>query len=106
MVPAGLAAIILSITYTEWVFAYCNVAHGILIALGLTIALYIIAAVTGKIQRFSHCVESLALVPLYILLTSSLPWFFIPQQLLLPGVYSLIVMAFGYLGFVLGMSPG
>ncbi len=91
MVPAGLVAIILGITYTEWVFAYRDVGQGIVIALGLTIVLYIIASVTGMNQRFSHCVESVALIPLYILFTSSLPWFFIPQQLLLPGVYSLIL---------------
>jgi len=42
-------------------------------------------------QRITNCAESLALIPLYILFTSSLPWFFINQQYLLPAVYSCIL---------------
>ncbi|MBA7709571.1 hypothetical protein ES703_118492 [subsurface metagenome] len=42
-------------------------------------------------QPITDCAGSLALIPLYILFTSSLPWFFVNQQYLLPAVYSIIL---------------
>ena len=42
-------------------------------------------------QAFTDCAESLVLIPLYILFTSSLPWFFLSQELLLPAVYSAVL---------------
>jgi membrane protease YdiL (CAAX protease family) len=75
----------------EWVFAYQNVAYGIVIALGLAIAIFIVLSTLRFDQRITNCGESLALIPLYILFTSSLPWFFINQQYLLPAVYSVIL---------------
>ena len=41
-------------------------------------------------QAFTDCAESLVLIPLYILFTSSLPWFFLSQEWLLPAVYSAV----------------
>ena len=35
--------------------------------------------------------EALALVPLYVMFTSSLPWFFIDQTFLMPAVYSIVL---------------
>ena len=74
-----------------WVFAYQNVAYGIVIALGLVILLYIMLSTLHLEPRITNCGESLALLPLYILFTASLPWFFIGQQYLLPAVYSIIL---------------
>ncbi len=79
------------ITICEWVFAYQNVAYGIAIALGLAILIYIMLSTLHFEPRISNCGESLALIPLYILFTSSLPWFFINEQYLLPAVYSIIL---------------
>jgi len=46
----------------------------------------------GRIgQAFTDCAESLVLIPLYILFTSSLPWFFLSQEWLLPVVYSVVL---------------
>ncbi len=81
----------ITITSCEWIFAYQNVAWGISIALGLTIAIYLVLSTLRLDQRITNCGESLALIPLYILFTSSLPWFFINQQYLLPAVYSCIL---------------
>ncbi len=86
-----ILAILAAITITEWIFAYQNVAYGIGLALFLAIAIYIAISVTRLSQPIVNCAESLALIPLYILFTSSLPWFFINQQYLLPAVYSCIM---------------
>ena len=86
-----LLAIFAAIAITEWVFAYKDVAYGIGLALFLAIGIYLAISVTRLSQPITDCAESLALIPLYILFTSSLPWFFINQQYLLPAVYSTIL---------------
>lgn len=86
-----IAAICLSITFCEWVFAYQDVTYGIILALFLALIIYMVIPVVRLEQSFTDCVESLVLIPLYILLTSSLPWFFLSQELLLPAVYSTIL---------------
>jgi hypothetical protein len=86
LVASGVA-----IALCEWVFAYRNVAYGIIIALGLAILMYLMVSILRFDERITKCVESLALIPLYILFTSSLPWFFINQQYLLPAVYATIL---------------
>ena len=86
-----IASIGVLIAVCEWVFAYQNVAYGIAIALGLVILIYIMLSTLHLEPRLVNCAESLALIPLYILFTSSLPWFFINQQYLLPAVYSCIL---------------
>jgi len=88
---AFFVATALAIALCEWVFAYQNVAYGIAIALGLVILIYIMLSALHFEQQLARCAESLALIPLYILFTSSLPWFFINQQYLLPAVYSCIL---------------
>ncbi|MFH1775310.1 MAG: type II CAAX endopeptidase family protein [Chloroflexota bacterium] len=88
---AFLVIIMMAITVCEYVFAYQDVAYGIMIALGLTLAIYVILSVLRLDQRIVDCAESLTLIPLYILFTSSLPWFFFNQQYLLPAVYSCIL---------------
>ncbi len=80
-----------AITVCEYVFAYQNVPYGIAIGLGLATTIYIVLSVWHLDRRITTCAESLALIPLYILFTSSLPWFFIDQQYLLPAVYSCIL---------------
>ena len=79
------------ITFCEWVFAYQDVTYGIILALFLALIIYMVIPVVRLEQSFTDCVESLVLIPLYILLTSSLPWFFLSQELLLPAVYSTIL---------------
>lgn len=86
-----IAVICLGITFCEWVFAYHDVAYGIILALFLALSIYLILPRARMGQPFTDCAESLVLIPLYILFTSSLPWFFLSQELLLPAVYSAIL---------------
>ncbi len=86
-----VAIILVAITLCEWIFAYRDVASGIVIALALSIVIYIVLSFLRFDWRIINCAESLTLIPLYILFTSSLPWFFINQQYLLPAVYSCVL---------------
>jgi membrane protease YdiL (CAAX protease family) len=86
-----ILAIFAAIATTEWIFVYQDVAYGIGLALFLAIGIYIVISVPRLSQPITDCAESLALVPLYIVFTSSLPWFFINQQYLLPAVYCIIL---------------
>lgn len=86
-----IAAMFLGITFVEWVFAYHDVSYGIILALFLTLIVYLVIPISRMGQPFTDCAESLVLLPLYILLTASLPWFFLSQDLLLPAVYSTVL---------------
>ncbi len=88
---AFIVVIGVNIASCVWVFAYQNVAYGVVIALGLAITIYLVLSFVHLDQRITNCAESLTLIPLYIVFTSSLPWFFINQQYLLPAVYSCIL---------------
>jgi membrane protease YdiL (CAAX protease family) len=87
----SIAAICLGITFCEWVFAYHDVVYGIILALFLALAIYMVIPIARMGQAFTDCAESLVLIPLYILFTSSLPWFFLSQEFLLPAVYSAVL---------------
>ena len=86
-----ILAIFTAIAVCEYLFAYQDVAFGIGLALFLALGIYITISVVRLNQPITDCAGSLALIPLYILFTSSLPWFFINQQYLLPAVYSIIL---------------
>lgn len=86
-----LLAILLGITVLEYVFVYMDVGIGIILALFLTVAIYLSVSIPKKESHVTKAAESLALVPLYVLFTASLPWFFIEQVYLLPAVYSIIL---------------
>ncbi len=88
---ALIALVCFAIAACEYIFAYQSPAYGIGIGLGLVIVLYIMLSTLNLDPRIIMATESLALIPLYILFTSSLPWFFIDQQYLLPAVYSCIL---------------
>ncbi|MFQ6122385.1 MAG: lysostaphin resistance A-like protein [Dehalococcoidales bacterium] len=86
-----ILAIFAAIALCEYLFAYQDVAYGIGLALFLALGIYLTISVVRLSQPITDCAGSLALIPLYILFTSSLPWFFINQQYLLPAVYSIII---------------
>ncbi len=86
-----IAAICAAIAVSEWVFAYRDPALGIILALVLSLAIYIVLPLTGLGKTFTDCAEALALIPLYILFTSSLPWFLLNQDLILPAVYLAVI---------------
>lgn len=86
-----IAAICLGIAFCEWVFAYQDVTYGIILALFLALIIYTVIPIAKMGPAFTDSAESLVLIPLYILFTSSLPWFFLSQELLLPAVYSAVI---------------
>ncbi len=86
-----ITAIMVFIGISEFVFAYRNAAYGIVLSLAISFLLYLLLAIPSSEDRLTLCVESMALVPVYVLFTSSLPWFFINQEYLLPAVYSCII---------------
>ncbi|MFQ5826058.1 MAG: lysostaphin resistance A-like protein [Dehalococcoidia bacterium] len=86
-----IATIVVSIAACEWVFVYGDVAYGILFALGLAMLIHLVVSLFYLNRRIIDCADSLALIPLYILFTASLPWFLLDQQYLLPVVYSCIL---------------
>jgi membrane protease YdiL (CAAX protease family) len=90
MVP--ISSVLAVIAVCEWVFVYWNVAYGILIALFLALAICLVNAILIPDTPLSVCLATLSLIPLYILFTSSLPWFFIDQQYLIPAVYSVVLI--------------
>jgi membrane protease YdiL (CAAX protease family) len=83
--------IFIAITISEYIFAYRDVTYGIVLSLFITLSIYIIVSVAFMRADYMRSAESLALIPLYVLFTSSLPWFFINQQYLIPAVYSVIL---------------
>lgn len=83
--------IIIAIIYSQYIFVYSNVGYGILISLFMAIAIYVFISIVRLKSDLVRSAESLTLIPLYVLFTSSMPWFFVDQQLLLPMVYSLIL---------------
>jgi membrane protease YdiL (CAAX protease family) len=83
--------IVAAITALEYVFVYVNVAYGILLSLFLAIAIYVIVSIPEEESDINIAAESLALIPLYVLFTSSLPWYFVKQSYLLPAVYSIVL---------------
>ena len=90
--PALFITVIgLGIAFCEWVFAYHDVTYGIILALFLALIIYMVIPIAKLGQAFTDSAESLVLLPLYILFTSSLPWFFLSQELLLPAVYSAVL---------------
>ncbi|MCL4440671.1 MAG: CPBP family intramembrane metalloprotease [Firmicutes bacterium] len=86
-----ITSIVAAIALCEYTFAYRNVSHGIIMSLALTIFLCGFLAFLPGEDGLATSVEALTLIPVYILFTSSLPWFFISQQYLLPAVYSCVL---------------
>ena len=87
-----ILSLLAAIAVCEWVFVYRDVAYGIVIALFLALAIYLVNALLIPDTPLSVCLSTIALIPLYILFTSSLPWFFIDQQYLIPAVYSVVLI--------------
>ena len=83
----------LAIVAIELAFVLDYVSLGIGLSLGIALSLFIIISIPALhfSQKVVTLTESLALIPLYVLFTSSLPWFFLGQQYLLPAVYSIII---------------
>jgi len=83
--------IFLAIIGTQYIYVYDDVGIGIILTLFVVIFIYIVISVIKMSRSFMESAEALALVPLYVMFTSSLPWFFIDQTFLMPAVYSIVL---------------
>ena len=86
-----ILGIFIAISITEYIFTYEDVRIGIVLALFTAIGIYLVISVKAPGVHVVDSAECLALVPIYILVTSSLPWFFLRQIYLLPAVYATIL---------------
>jgi hypothetical protein len=86
-----ILSIVIAISLTEYIFAYLDVRIGIVLALFTALGIYLVISVKEMSVHIVDAAECLALVPIYILFTSSLPWFFLNQAYLLPCVYAAII---------------
>lgn len=86
-----IIAIFAGIAFSQYIFVYSNISYGIVLSLLITLVIYILISIIKIPDQLARAAESLALIPLYVLFTSSLPWFFVEQRFLLPMVYSLIL---------------
>jgi membrane protease YdiL (CAAX protease family) len=84
-------AVLGAIFVAEYSFVYGHPGFSALLALGLAVGLLLAAALAPVRPALARTLESLALVPLYILFSASMPWFFLDHQLLVPAVYSLVI---------------
>jgi membrane protease YdiL (CAAX protease family) len=105
-----IIGIFIAISLAEYIFVYGDVRIGIVLALFIVIGIYSVISIKEMSVQVVDSAECLALVPLYILLTASLPWFFLNQAYILPAVYAVIIglcfyyvydndLGFGELGF-------
>jgi membrane protease YdiL (CAAX protease family) len=86
-----IITIFIAIIATQYVYVYDDVGIGIILTLFLVILIYMAISIIKMKKDFIDSAEALALVPLYVMFTSSLPWFFIDQTFLMPAVYSIVL---------------
>lgn len=84
-------AIMLNITGCMYVFENIDQGYGIVLALFLCVAVYITLAIYNVDRETAKCSERLSLILLCLILTSSLPWFFLRQSSRLPGNYTAVL---------------
>ncbi|MSQ15361.1 MAG: CPBP family intramembrane metalloprotease [Dehalococcoidia bacterium] len=82
---------IFGIGIAEYLFAYHDVAFGVVICLGMVLVSYLLLSMVELDPLIARCIEAISLSPMYILFTASLPWFMLKEEYLLPGVYSVIL---------------
>lgn len=86
-----IISIFLVIAATQYIYVYDDVGIGIVLTLFIVILIYMTISIVKMDRKFIESAEALALVPLYIMFTASLPWFFLDQIFLMPAVYSIIL---------------
>ncbi|MEM4521493.1 MAG: type II CAAX endopeptidase family protein [Candidatus Bathyarchaeia archaeon] len=75
----------------EYLLVYVSEALGILSALAAALILYGLLSILKVSDALSRALENISILFIYILLMAGLPWFYLSQSLLVPGVYSLVM---------------
>lgn len=83
---------VVTIAIVELFFALYLAAYGIIAALASITAFYLVISISKLGQSTTKFVETICLILTYVLLVSSLPWFFLRQDLLLPAVYIIFIV--------------
>lgn len=94
---ALVPATVLFVAIVEYTFVFLDAVLGILLSLINAIILYGLISVLSFHPRITDAAETTGLLFIYIMLVSSLPWFFFRQDILVPAVYSVVLgLCFGY----------
>lgn len=89
--------VVSSIAIVEYIFVFIDPALGILLSLLCALILYGAISIKRLDRAVADALEVTGLIFIYILLVSSLPWFFFRQEVLIPAVYSVVLgLCFGY----------
>lgn len=88
--PAIVAVSIL-LFIIEYLLVYVSEAIGILSALAAVLITYGLLSILNLSDALSKALEDISILFIYVLLMAGLPWFYLSQSLLVPGVYSLVM---------------
>ncbi|MCS7096337.1 MAG: type II CAAX endopeptidase family protein [Nitrososphaerota archaeon] len=87
----AVAAAALTLFIIEYFLVYVSEAIGILFALAAALIIYGLISVLNVSDALSNALEDISILLIYIMLMAGLPWFYLSQSLLIPGVYSLVM---------------
>lgn len=87
----AIAAITFLLFVIEYLLVYVSEALGILSALASTLIIYGLISILNVSDALSNALEDVSILLIYIMLMAGLPWFYLSQNLLVPGVYSLVI---------------
>lgn len=87
----AIAAATLLLFAIEYLLVYVSEALGILSALASALTIYGLISILNVSDALSNALEDISILLIYIMLMAGLPWFYLSQSLLVPGVYSLVM---------------
>jgi len=87
----ALVLMVSTLTITQLAFLNAAESAGILLALVSALAAHTLLPFLNVSESLAEAVKDISLLFIYMLLSSTLPWFFLRQDLLVPAVYSLVL---------------
>lgn len=90
-VYGGLAALVSALAGTEYAFVFVQGALGVVFSIAAIIFVFGAISVWKTKGAVADMFENITLLFVYILLITSLPWFYFNEQTLIPGVYTLVL---------------
>jgi len=87
----SISSVITLVFIVEYLFVYVSAVLGIILALACAMAIYAVTSLVNLKTEVSEALETMALLFIYVLMVSSLPWFFFGQGFLIPAVYSVVL---------------
>lgn len=88
---SAIGIICAALGLTEYSFVYIQGALGVSLSVASIIFIFGLVSIWKVRREIADMVENISLLFIYILLITSLPWFFFSQELLIPGVYTLVL---------------